>query len=170
MCNSLNKLDFTVKKKKSRYKPNFLIHICIFKFLSRVRLFATMDCSPPGSSVHGISQARILELVAIFFSRGPSPPRDGSHVSCIAGAFFITEPPGKPVFNFMYYLSFLCLHKLPFLLLVFLNFTHFKMAVQLYEMLTLFFFSLSLSHTERKWTRRESFWTGQVLTLAGLSL
>ena len=87
---------------------------------------ATVDCSPPGSSVHGISQARILELVAISFSRGPSPPRDGSHVSCITGAFLITEPPGKPVFNFMYYLSFLWLHKLPFLLLVFLNFTHFK--------------------------------------------
>ena len=35
-----------------------------------------MDCSPPGSSVHGISQARILEWVAISFSRGSSQPRD----------------------------------------------------------------------------------------------
>ena len=35
-----------------------------------------MDCSPPGSSVHGIFQARILEWVAISFSRGSSPPRD----------------------------------------------------------------------------------------------
>ena len=35
-----------------------------------------MDCSPPGSSVHGILQARILEWVAIFFSRGSSPPRN----------------------------------------------------------------------------------------------
>ena len=34
------------------------------------------DCSPPGSSVHGILQARILEWVAIPFSRGPSQPRD----------------------------------------------------------------------------------------------
>ena len=40
-----------------------------------------MDCSPPGSSVHGISQTRILEWVAI--SRGSSPPRDPTHVSCI---------------------------------------------------------------------------------------
>ena len=39
------------------------------------------DCSPPGSSVHGILQARILEGVAILFSRGSSRPRDQTHVS-----------------------------------------------------------------------------------------
>ena len=38
-------------------------------------LWDPMDCSPPGSSVHGILQARILEWVAISFSRGSSPPR-----------------------------------------------------------------------------------------------
>ena len=42
-----------------------------------------MDCSPPGSSVHGIFQARILEWVAIYFSRGSSPHRDQTQVSCI---------------------------------------------------------------------------------------
>ena len=52
----------------------------------------TMDCSPPGSSVHGISQARILELVAISFSRGYFQPRDQTCISCLAGGFFITEP------------------------------------------------------------------------------
>ena len=41
-----------------------------------------MDYSPPGSSVCGISQARILEWVAISFSRGSSQPRDWTHVSC----------------------------------------------------------------------------------------
>ena len=41
-----------------------------------------MDCSPPGSSVHGILQARILEWVAIPFSRGSSQPRDQTQVSC----------------------------------------------------------------------------------------
>ena len=41
------------------------------------------DCSPPGSSVHGISQARILEWVVISFSRGSSQPRDQTHVSSI---------------------------------------------------------------------------------------
>ena len=44
----------------------------------------SMDCSPPGSSVCGILQARILEWVAVASSRGPSPPRDQTHVSCIA--------------------------------------------------------------------------------------
>ena len=55
-----------------------------------------MDCSRPGSSVHGILQARILEWVAISFSRGTSRPRDWTHASCLAGGFFTTEPPGKP--------------------------------------------------------------------------
>ena len=47
-----------------------------------------MDCNPPGSSVHGILQARILEWVAIFFSWESSWPRDWTWVSCIAGRFF----------------------------------------------------------------------------------
>ena len=47
-----------------------------------------MYCSPPGSSVHGILQTRILEWVAISFSRGFSRPRDRTQVSCIAGRFF----------------------------------------------------------------------------------
>ena len=49
----------------------------------------------PRNSVHGISQARILERLAISFSRGYSPPRDQIQVSCIAGKFFSTELPGK---------------------------------------------------------------------------
>ena len=47
-----------------------------------------MDCSPPGSSVHGIFQTGILEWVAIPFSRGSSQPRDWPQFSCIAGRFF----------------------------------------------------------------------------------
>ena len=47
-----------------------------------------MDCSQPGSSVHGILQARILEWVAIPFSRGSSWPRDRTRVSCPAGRLF----------------------------------------------------------------------------------
>ena len=62
-------------------------------------LWDSMDHNLPGSSVHGILQARIREWVAIYSSRGSSQPRDGTHiscVSCIAGGFFTTEPPGKP--------------------------------------------------------------------------
>ena len=47
-----------------------------------------MDYSPPGSSIHGIFQARVLEWVVIFFSRGSSWPRDQTWVSCIAGRCF----------------------------------------------------------------------------------
>ena len=47
-----------------------------------------MDCSPPGSSVHGILQARILEWVAFSFSRGSSWPRDWTQVSRIRGRCF----------------------------------------------------------------------------------
>ena len=54
-----------------------------------------MDCSLPGSSVHGISQATILEWVAISFSRGSFWAKDGTHIF-LAGRFFTTEPPGKP--------------------------------------------------------------------------
>jgi len=46
-----------------------------------------MDNSPPGSSVHRVLQARILEWVAIPFSRGSSQPRDQTQVSYIAGRF-----------------------------------------------------------------------------------
>ena len=48
-----------------------------------------MDCSLPGSSVHGIFQARMLEWIAIPFSRGSSQPRDWTQITYIAGRFFI---------------------------------------------------------------------------------
>ena len=52
-----------------------------WKLLSLVQLFwNSMECSPPGSSVHGIFQARIVERVAISFSRGSSQPRDQTHL------------------------------------------------------------------------------------------
>ena len=59
-------------------------------------LFNSMNCSMPGCSVHGISQTRILEQVAISSSRGSSEPRDRTRVSCIAGEFFTAVPPRKP--------------------------------------------------------------------------
>ena len=59
-----------------------------------------MDCSPPGSSVHGILQTRILEWVAISFSRGSSQPRDRTQMFCVAGRFFtIWATREAPVFS-----------------------------------------------------------------------
>ena len=53
-----------------------------------------MDCSPPGSFLHGFLKVRILEWVAITFSRGFSNPRDQTWVSCIAGRFFTVWATG----------------------------------------------------------------------------
>ena len=55
-----------------------------------------VDCSPPGSSVHGIFHSRILQWVAIPSSREASRPRDRTSVSCTVGRFFTAELPGKP--------------------------------------------------------------------------
>ena len=77
------------------------MHLC-----SVVQLFLTLcnpiDCSPPGSSVHGILQARMLEQVSISSSRGSSQPRGWtciSYVSCIGRQFLYTKPLGKTSWN-----------------------------------------------------------------------
>ena len=67
--------------------PKKILLICLFLFLV-TKLYLTLcdpvDCSPPGSSAHGILQARILEWVAMPSSRGSSKPRDLSHVSYVS--------------------------------------------------------------------------------------
>ena len=54
-----------------------------------------VDCGPPGSSIHGIFQARILEWVAISFSRGSSQPKERTQVSTLQADALQSEPPGK---------------------------------------------------------------------------
>ena len=54
-----------------------------------------MDYSLPGSSVHGIFQARVMEWVAISFSRGSSRPRDRNQSSALQADVLPSEPPGK---------------------------------------------------------------------------
>ena len=76
--------------------PPFLSEVASVLLLT---LCYPMDCSLPGSPVNGILQARILEWVAISFSRGSSWYRDWTPISsgsCIAGRFFTAEP-GKPL-------------------------------------------------------------------------
>ena len=73
-------LDLLVIVKESE-SENYVTRSC-------PTLCDSVDCSPPGSSIHGILQARILEWVAISFSRGSSWPRDWAQVSCIAGKRF----------------------------------------------------------------------------------
>ena len=74
------------------FKKNVVV---VLQSLSCVRhICYPVDCSLPGSSVHGISQARILEQVAISYSRGSFQLRDQI---ALAGGFFTTETPGKPL-------------------------------------------------------------------------
>ena len=75
------------------------MYTCVLSHFSCVQLFLTLSSSPC-SSVYEILQARILEWVVISSSRGSSPPRAQTCISCassIAGRFFTTEPPGKPI-------------------------------------------------------------------------
>ena len=75
------------------FKP-YIFVLCAKLLQSCLPLCDPVDYSPPGSSVHGILQAGILELVVMPSSRGSSGPRDCiflSYVSCMAGEFFITS-------------------------------------------------------------------------------
>ena len=62
--------------------------VCVLVAQLCLTLCDPMNCSPPGSSVHGMLQARTLEKVAIPFSRASFQPRDWSQVSCIEGRLF----------------------------------------------------------------------------------
>ena len=66
----------------------YVLKVKVLVAQSCLTLCNLMDASPLGSSVYGILQARILEWVAISFSRGSSQPMDQTWVSCIAGGFF----------------------------------------------------------------------------------
>jgi len=71
------------KKKRGKAEVFGLYHACVRakSLQSCLTLCNTMDCSLPGSSVHGTLQARIMEWVAVPFSRGPSQPRDQTRIS-----------------------------------------------------------------------------------------
>ena len=87
----------------STIKP-VCVYVCVCLCILVAQLYPTlcdpMDCSSPGSSVHGVLQARILEWVATPFSRGSSQHRDRTQVSHMAGRFFTvwaTTEALKPV-------------------------------------------------------------------------
>ena len=70
--------------KKIAGKRDKVRSLVVVWLLSRDQLFCdSMNSSPPGSSVHGISQEREMEWVAISFSKGSSQPRGQTHISCI---------------------------------------------------------------------------------------
>ena len=96
-----------------------MVWVCAPSRQSRPTLCNPMDCSPPGSSVHGVLQARMLEWVAMPFSRGSSWPRDWtriSYVSCADG-FLTTSTTREALYNGLestkwpgiYFISVCCL-------------------------------------------------------------
>ena len=81
------------------FKNSVCVCVCVcLRTQSCPTLCEPKNCSPPGSSVCEISQARILEWVDVSYRRGSSRPRDGTHVSCISVRFCTTEPPEKPLY------------------------------------------------------------------------
>ena len=70
-------------------KSKTIMYVRISQFSFSLSSVSCLDCSPPGSSVHGILQARILEWVAIPLSRRSSQTRDRTPVSLMAGRFFL---------------------------------------------------------------------------------
>ena len=87
-----------------------MVFLCVWYTLCSVTqlcptLCGRMDCGLPGSSAHGIFQARVLGWVAISCSRGSSWPRDQTCVASITyivGRFFTAEPLGKPIYMCSY--------------------------------------------------------------------
>ena len=69
--------------------------VCVLVAQSYLTLCDPMGCSSPGSSIHGIFQARILEWIDISFSRGSSLPRDQTQVSHIAGRLYHLSHQGS---------------------------------------------------------------------------
>ena len=118
--NRLNINPYDCYQLKNNIQQSFIIKRDIITNLTEIKrikkeymltqLYPTLcdplDCSPPGSSVHGIFPARILECIAISSSRGSSLPRDWTHdscVSCTVDGFFthlaIREAPQKNTMN-----------------------------------------------------------------------
>ena len=79
-----------IASNKNFYLLPIIMSVCMRVSVTQscLTLCDPMDCSPPGFSVHGILQSRILEWVTIPFSRGSSWPRNWTQVSCIAGRLF----------------------------------------------------------------------------------
>ena len=94
-CDGLvgGKETYTLNSHLAAWTQRLPVHVSA-KLLSLVRLCDPMDCSPPGSSLHGVLQARRLEWVAMPSSRGSSRPRDPTESltsPALSGGFFTTS-------------------------------------------------------------------------------
>ena len=87
------------------------IYMCLVLVAQLCLTLQPMDCSLPGSFVHGILQARILEWVAIPFFRRSSQPRDWSGSPALQADSLSSEPLGKPLYVFKYFYLVSCFLK-----------------------------------------------------------
>ena len=104
--NKLIQVLWTLILVKMRMKWSEVAQLCL-------TLCGPVDCSLPGSSVHGVFQARVLEWVAISFSRGSSWPRDRTRVSHTVGRCFYHlshqgSCRGTPLFIYLFSLEYNC--------------------------------------------------------------
>ena len=121
--NPLVPVSFSALLQKAEFLKGGLFLLSSFPFHSFFRsalrlclsLCERMDCCPPGSSVHGISQARILEWVAISSSRGSSRPRDWTDiwVTCIGRQILYDWGPGEAVLSWTHSKTYLAARCLP---------------------------------------------------------
>ena len=84
------------------HKSTLCVHAKLLQLC--LTLCSPMDCSTPGSSDHGILQTRILQWVALFFSRGSSPLRDQTQVlmsPALTGGFLTTSTTWEAHFDFI---------------------------------------------------------------------
>ena len=85
--------DLGIRRREKWKKNDRLSELKVAQ--SCLTLCDPMDCNLPGSSVHGDSEASMLQWIAMPSSRGSSLPRDRTQISCTVGRFFTSEPPGK---------------------------------------------------------------------------
>ena len=106
---SIQKIWFNENKCKEIYKSKLIASVCVCvcvyvcacaqSLQSCPNLCNPMDCSPPGSSIHGILQARILECISMSSSRGSSQPRSNLCLLNLLHCSWILSQPGSPLEN-----------------------------------------------------------------------
>ena len=151
----------------------YCCHCCLWS-LSRVQfLWDPMGCSLWGSSVHGISQARILKWVAISFSRGSSWPKDETSISCVScfGRWVLNHWNIRLSLAAFFCILSLSIHVLFTYTIGNQGFPHFVVYKRIYSINTSFllrYITILRSNSHGSWV--QSMWSTKVLTWSSIFL